>query len=128
MNTAANSLQLSAKMRARRRRSPTTLPPSTNPPQAGKPLKPDAAALKEVIRRAQQGDATAFETIYDIHSRRVYALCLRMIRDPVEPQDLTQDAFLQVFHNIHTLRSQPPLSSCLPQPTTNLALIPFPTK
>jgi RNA polymerase sigma-70 factor, ECF subfamily len=128
MNTAANSLQLSAKMRARRRRSPRTLPPSTNPPQAGKPLKPDTAALKEVIRRAQQGDATAFETIYEIHSRRVYALCLRMTGDPVEAEDLTQEAFLQVFRKIHTFRGEAAFSSWLHRLAANIVLMRFRTK
>src|SRR6201998_3326229 len=125
MNKAANSLTLSAKTHTRRRRSLKTLPPSTNPPQAGKPLKPDTAALKEVIRRAQQGDATAFETIYEIHSRRVYALCLRMTGDPVEAEDLTQEAFLQVFRKIHTFRGEAAFSSWLHRLTANIVLMRF---
>src|ERR1700745_3259930 len=43
-----------------------------------KPHKPDSSSLSEAIRLAQQGDAAAFEIIYQQHSRRVYALCLRM--------------------------------------------------
>jgi RNA polymerase sigma-70 factor (ECF subfamily) len=125
MSTAANSLQFSAKIRARRCRSPRTPSPSTNPPQAGKPLKPDAAALKEAIRLAQQGDATAFETIYELHSRRVYALCLRMTGDPVEAEDLTQEAFLQVFRKVHTFRGESAFSSWLHRLTANLVLMRF---
>ena len=125
MNTAVNSLQTSAKMRARRHRSSRTTPPSTNPPQAGKPLKPDVASLKEAIRLAQQGDATAFETIYELHSRRVYALCLRMTGDPVEAEDLTQEAFLQVFRKIHTFRGESAFSSWLHRLTANIVLMRF---
>jgi RNA polymerase sigma-70 factor, ECF subfamily len=125
MNTAANSLQLSAKTHTRRPRSSRTPPPSTNAPQAGKPLKPDAASLKEAIRLAQQGDATAFETIYELHSRRVYALCLRMTGDPVEAEDLTQEAFLQVFRKIHTFRGEAAFSSWLHRLTANIVLMRF---
>src|ERR1700746_1107984 len=46
-----------------------------------KPHKPDSSPSSEAIRLAQQGDSGAFETIYRQHSRRVYALCLRMLRD-----------------------------------------------
>ena len=55
------------------------------------PCKPDRSSLCETIRLAQQGDAAAFEVIYQQHSGRVYALCLRMLRDPVEAEDLVQE-------------------------------------
>src|SRR5258707_12621919 len=51
--------------------------------------------LGETIRLAQQGDAEAFEIIYHQHCRRVYALCLRMLRDPGEAEDLVQEVFIQ---------------------------------
>ena len=38
----------------------------------------------EVIQRAREGDRTAFEYLYRLHSRRVYAVCLRMLADPTE--------------------------------------------
>ena len=93
--------------------------------QIAKPLKPDAASLKEAIHLAQQGDAGAFETIYQIHSRRVYALCLRMIGDPVEAEDLTQEAFLQLFRKIHTFRGESAFSSWLHRLTANIVLMRF---
>jgi RNA polymerase sigma-70 factor (ECF subfamily) len=97
----------------------------TSTPEVGKPLKPDAASLKEAIRLAQQGDAAAFETIYQLHSRRVYALCLRMIGDPVEAEDLTQEAFLQLFRKIHTFRGESAFSSWLHRLTANIVLMRF---
>jgi len=91
-------------------------------------LKPDAASLKEAIRLAQQGDAAAFETIYELHSRRLYALCLRMTGDPVEAEDLAQEAFLQVFRKIHTFRGEAAFSSWLHRLTANIVLMRFRTK
>ncbi len=62
-----------------------------------KPHKPDTSSFSEAIRLAQQGDAEAFEIIYQRHSGRVYALCLRMLRDPVEAEDRAQEVFIQLF-------------------------------
>jgi Sigma-70 region 2 len=56
----------------------------------------------DLVRLAQQGDAAAFEQTYRAHSRRVYALCLRMIGNPADAEEFTQDAFLQLFRKIHT--------------------------
>lgn len=87
--------------------------------------KPDSSALSETIRLAQLGDASAFEALYQLHSRRVYALCLRMVGDPVEAEDLTQDAFLQLFRKIHTFRGESAFSSWLHRLTANIVLMRF---
>src|SRR5258708_21960654 len=116
--------QPARKARPRLYRS-STQQAATSTLEAGKPLKPDAPSLKEAIRLAQQGDAAAFETIYELHSRRVYALCLRMTGDPVEAEDLTQEAFLQVFRKIHTFRGEAAFSSWLHRLTANIVLMRF---
>jgi RNA polymerase sigma-70 factor (ECF subfamily) len=87
--------------------------------------KPDSVALKATVRLAQQGDDAAFETIFQLHSRRVYALCLRMVNDPVEAEDLAQDAFLQLFRKIHTFRGESAFSSWLHRLTANVVLMSF---
>jgi RNA polymerase sigma-70 factor (ECF subfamily) len=93
--------------------------------RASGPVKPESASLKDAIRLAQLGDAVAFETIYQLHSRRVYALCLRMTSDPVEAEDLTQEAFLQLFRKIHTFRGESAFSSWLHRLTANIVLMRF---
>src|SRR6202790_2758866 len=99
--------------------------PSQTPPRPCGPLKPESATLNDAIRRAQLGDAAAFETIYELHGRRVYALCLRMSGDPVEAEDLTQEAFLQLFRKIHTFRGESAFSSWLHRLTANVVLMRF---
>jgi len=42
----------------------------------------------EAIRRARGGDRSVFEYLYRSHSRRVYALCLRMVGNTTEAEDL----------------------------------------
>jgi len=66
----------------------------------------DRRSEVQVIQRAREGDRTAFEDLYRLHSRRVYAVCLRMVTDPTEPEDLTQEAFLLLFRKIHTFRGE----------------------
>ncbi len=88
-----------------------------------KPHKLDSSPVSEAIRLAQRGDAGAFEIVYQQHSRRVYALCLRMLRDPVEAEDLVQDVFVQLFRKIHTFRGESAFSTWLHRLAVNLVLM-----
>jgi RNA polymerase sigma-70 factor (ECF subfamily) len=85
--------------------------------------KPDSSPVSEVIRLAQQGDAGAFEIIYQLNSGRVYALCLRMLRDPIEAEDLVQDVFMQLLRKIHTFRGESAFSTWLHRLAVNLVLM-----
>jgi len=99
--------------------------PSSSEVRALQERKADSVSLKATVRLAQQGDAAAFETIFQLHSRRVYALCLRMLSDPVEAEDLAQEAFLQLFRKIHTFRGESAFSSWLHRLTANVVLMSF---
>lgn len=77
------------------------------------------------IRLAQRGDGAAFERLYDLHRGRVYGLCLRMVNNPTDAQDLTQDAFLQAFRKIHTFRGESGFSTWLHRLTVNVVLMRF---
>ena len=77
----------------------------------------------EAIRLAQQGDASAFECIYRLHSRRAYNLCLRMVGNATEAEDLTQDIFLQVFRKIRTFRGEAAFSTWLHRLAVNIILM-----
>jgi RNA polymerase sigma-70 factor, ECF subfamily len=77
----------------------------------------------EAIQRAREGDRTVFEYLYQLHSRRVYAVCLRMVADPTEAEDLTQEAFLLLFRKIHTFRGESAFSTWLHRLAVNLVLM-----
>jgi RNA polymerase sigma-70 factor (ECF subfamily) len=77
----------------------------------------------EAIRLAQQGDAAAFEHLYQLHKRRVYALCLRMVSNTTEAEDLTQEAFLQLFRKISTFRGESAFSTWLHRLSVNVVLM-----
>src|SRR6516162_2194276 len=90
-----------------------------------RPRRPDNAALLDTIRLAQQGDGSAFEFLYRLYCRRVYALCLRMVRETREAEDLTQEAFLQLCRKIHTFRGESAFSAWLHRLTANIVLMHF---
>jgi RNA polymerase sigma-70 factor (ECF subfamily) len=51
----------------------------------------------ELLRQISAGDVRAFETLYGRYGRMAYALCLRLLRDPSEAEEVAQDAFLRVW-------------------------------
>jgi RNA polymerase sigma-70 factor, ECF subfamily len=77
----------------------------------------------EIIKRAQHGDDAMFEQLYRRHSRRVYAVCVRMVKDPAEAEDLTQEAFLLLFRKIHTFRGESAFSTWLHRLAVNRVLM-----
>jgi RNA polymerase sigma-70 factor, ECF subfamily len=94
-------------------------------PEQRPPYKLDNASLQQAVRLAQQGDGSAFELLYRFHCKRVYALCLRMVGVASEAEELTQEAFLQVFRKIHTFRGESAFSTWLHRLTANLLLMRF---
>ena len=77
----------------------------------------------EVIEKAKQGDATAFQALYDRHKRRVYSLCLRMTANTAEAEDLAQEAFLQLYRKIGTFRGESAFSTWLHRLSVNVVLM-----
>ncbi|OFV80483.1 MAG: RNA polymerase subunit sigma-24, partial [Acidobacteria bacterium RIFCSPHIGHO2_02_FULL_67_57] len=89
------------------------------------PQKQNPGELPEAvaIRRAQQGDAAAFERLYRLHKGRVYSLCLRMLGNPAEAEDMAQEAFLQLFRKVATFRGESAFSTWLHRLTVNVVLM-----
>jgi len=67
----------------------------------------------EAIRRAQDGDAAAFEYLYKANGKRVYSLCLRMLKNTSDAEDLTQQIFLRLFRKIGAFRGDACFSTWL---------------
>src|ERR1700731_1184120 len=88
-----------------------------------RPAQPVAWTEAEAIRLAQAGNAPAFEFLYQLHGRRVYALCLRMVGNPADAEDLMQEGFLQLFRKISTFRGESAFSTWLHRMTVNVVLM-----
>src|SRR5215472_9847042 len=81
------------------------------------------AVEAQLIEKAKQGDAEAFQALYDKHKRRVYSLCLRMTSNTAEAEDLTQEAFLQLYRKIATFRGESAFSTWLHRLSVNVVLM-----
>ena len=81
---------------------------------------PDPAAI---LLLAQQSDPHAFAALYHLHKRRVYSLCLRMLSNTAEAEDLTQEVFLQLHRKISMFRGDSAFSTWLHRLTVNVVLM-----
>jgi RNA polymerase sigma-70 factor (ECF subfamily) len=81
------------------------------------PIEADALA------RAQAGDHFGFAQLYSLHKRRIYSLCLRMVSNAAEAEDLTQEAFLQLHRKIATFRGDSLFSTWLHRLAVNVVLM-----
>jgi len=86
-------------------------------------VRMDEMSEAEAIRLAIAGDHDGFERLYELHSRRVYSLCLRLAGNPSDAEDLAQEAFLQLFRKIHTFRGESRFSTWLHRMTLNVVLM-----
>ena len=84
---------------------------------------PKAATEAQLIVRAQRGEEEAFAALFETHKRRVYSLCLRMTGNTAEAEDLTQEAFLQLFRKISTFRGESAFSTWLHRLAVNVVLM-----
>jgi RNA polymerase sigma-70 factor (ECF subfamily) len=57
-----------------------------------------------LVRRARDGDASAFGELVERHQTRIYAVCLRILSDPEEARDAAQDAFVTAFRKLGQFR------------------------
>lgn len=80
------------------------------------------AALEQLAEQARQGDARAFEQIYQRQVGRVYALCLRMVADPHLAEVLTQDAFVRTWEKLGSYRGEGSFGGWMHRLTANLVI------
>ena len=55
--------------------------------------------LSELIERISLRDREAFRRLYDLTSPKLFAICLRMLRDKGEAEDALQEVYVKVWTN-----------------------------
>jgi RNA polymerase sigma-70 factor (ECF subfamily) len=85
------------------------------------PVEPTGEAA--LILKVQSGDHLAFAELYSLHKRRIYSLCLRMVGNAAEAEDLTQETFLQLHRKIATFRGDSAFSTWLHRLAINAVLM-----
>lgn len=79
----------------------------------------------ELVRRAQAGEESACAELFHTHKSKIYGLCLRMTSNTAQAEDLTQDAFLQVFRKLAMFRGDSSISTWLYRVAFNTVLMHF---
>lgn len=58
---------------------------------------PPGPDLADLLRRSGRGDQAAFARLYDATASRVFGLAVRVVRDPAQAEEVTQEAFLEIW-------------------------------
>ena len=87
-------------------------------------VKPEKSSQCEtvLIERVKSGDQGAYAILYELHIKRVYGLCLRLIADEGHAQDATQEVFVQVWHKIAQFDGRSQFSTWLYSVASNIAI------
>jgi RNA polymerase sigma-70 factor (ECF subfamily) len=104
---------------------PVSLPGSASTPASVCPWPAFLPKARDssAVARAQTGDHQAFTELYSLHKARVYRLCLRMVGNIPLAEDLTQEAFLQLYRKIGTFQGNAAFSTWLHRLTVNVVLM-----
>lgn len=84
---------------------------------------PEDNSERSLIQRAQLGDEQAFAALFSMHKKRVYSVCLQMTKDVSDAEDLTQEAFMQVFRSVNSFRGDSAFSTWLYRIAVNTVLM-----
>ena len=76
----------------------------------------------DLIDRCKSGDEAAWNQLVETTYRDVYTLCLRILRDPNDAAEATQDAFLKVWRNLAGFRGDAAFETWLYRVASNAAL------
>jgi RNA polymerase sigma-70 factor (ECF subfamily) len=76
----------------------------------------------ELVTRAKAGDLGAFEELANRHERQIYSLAFRILQNPQDAEDVTQQAFLSAIENLPKFREESSFSTWLHRIATFAAL------
>jgi len=71
----------------------------SRPSPAAEPAATEAASLEDLLAASARGDEPAFAELYDRTAARVYGMVLRVVRDPAQSAEVTQDVYLELWRN-----------------------------
>jgi RNA polymerase sigma-70 factor (ECF subfamily) len=76
----------------------------------------------ELVLAIREGDPSAYRGLVERYQGRVYSLICGMVRDREEARDLTQDAFIKAYKNLHRFRLESSFYTWLYRITVNLSI------
>jgi RNA polymerase sigma-70 factor (ECF subfamily) len=79
----------------------------------------DGEALTLAFQRGEDG---AYQAIYDIYSPRVYSVCRRMLGNPDDAQEASQETFLRAYQSLIRFNGRYELGAWITRIATNVCL------
>ncbi|HVF52426.1 MAG TPA: RNA polymerase sigma factor [Actinomycetota bacterium] len=76
----------------------------------------------ELIDRCKRGDELAWGRLVELTYREVYTLCLRILRDPDDAAEVTQDAYVKAWRGLKSFRGDSQFSTWLYRIASNAAI------
>ena len=76
----------------------------------------------ELVTAAQQGDVQAFEQLYRLFEKRIYALCMRMLANESLAEELLQEAFIKAWRAIGSFKGDSKFGTWMYRLTSNLII------
>lgn len=77
---------------------------------------------QDVIAGCVQGKPLAQRALYDKHAPKMLAVCFRYAKDRDEAEDMLQEGFIKVFHNINKFQNQGSLEGWIRRIIVNTAI------
>lgn len=65
-----------------------------------------SATHQEIIENCKLGKRPAQFELYRLYSKAMYNICLRMLKDEMDAEDILQNSFVDVFTKLHTFQYQ----------------------
>ena len=56
----------------------------------------------KLVKRCLAGENSAWESLLQVHTRKIYNLCYRFTGRPAEAEDLTQEVFIKIFQTLQS--------------------------
>ena len=88
-----------------------------------KVAKQVAQSEQSLLAKSHAGDADAFSELVRLHSRQIYGLSLKILRNREDAEDNLQNVFCKAFDNISRFRGQSRLSTWLVRIAMNEAFM-----
>lgn len=77
---------------------------------------------QDLIERIRTGDPRAFKELYESSVTMVYNVCFRMLGDPHDAEDVTQEVFFEAYKSLKRFRFESKLSTWLYRIAVNRSL------
>ena len=80
------------------------------------------ALINKRIKQVLKGDQSAYEDIVNLYQHKLYQVCYRMLASKEEAEDITQEAFVRAYINLHSFDQKRKFSTWIYRIATNLCI------